>query len=68
MKLSCPKNAEHKEFLVTAHVTEAWVCNAGGGFIRAFEPDRFYRDVVHEPDEHDYWECAECHARAKVSA
>ena len=33
MKLSCPKNSEHKRFSAAAHVTEDWEVDEHGDFL-----------------------------------
>ena len=64
MKAVCPKNPNHKKFIVTAHVTQEWEVDDTGDFIRCTsECD----DVTHAPDAQDIWECSECGAEATVT-
>lgn len=62
LKLTCPANADHTRFTVTAHVTETWVVDAGSNFLFKQGDDG---EVVHEPDSGDLYECWICGAEAK---
>lgn len=61
MKLTCPKNPEHKQFYVTAHISETWVVDTESNFLEAMDSDG---EVVHEPDSGDLYTCTECGAEA----
>ena len=64
MKLTCPKNAKHKKFYVTAHVCEEWVVDAGGNWESTVESGG--GDIVHRPDSQDLYSCRDCGTEAKV--
>ena len=52
----CPK-CGHTEFVVTAHVTQDWLVDERGNFIKAIsECD----EVTHHPDDEDIWRCDKC--------
>ena len=63
MKVTCPKNPNHKRFSVTAHVTEEWVVDEEGNFVESREGHS--PEVVHEPEVGDLYTCEECHTQAK---
>jgi hypothetical protein len=59
----CPKDPDHKRFLVTAHVTQTWEVDEGGNWQSTYSTD----ETVHNPDPDDIWECAECGTEAEVT-
>lgn len=63
MKLVCPKNAAHKKFFVTAHVTEEWIVDENSDWLATVESGSC--DVVHRPDSEDLYTCETCGAEAK---
>ncbi len=65
MKAVCPKNAEHKQFVTVAHVTEDWVVDEEGHFIKINADND--TQVVEHPRVGNTWECYECGAIATVS-
>ena len=52
----CPKCGA-KAFSVTAHVTQDWVVDENGDFIKC-ENDCV--EVTHRPDDEDVWSCYNC--------
>lgn len=62
-KKRCPK-CGNTEFFVTAHVTQSWLVDEDGDFIKATsECD----EVTHPPDDDDIWECNKCYYSAAGS-
>ena len=66
MKVSCPNDASHKDFYVTAHVAEEWVVDDMGLFQCVAEGSS--SEVVHAPDSQDLYTCRYCGCEAKVVA
>lgn len=62
MKVTCPKNKNHKRFTTVAHVMEEWLVNEHGEFIDVRET----LQVDHGPDAGNVWVCDVCGAEAKV--
>lgn len=60
MKVICPSNPDHKEFITTAHVAETWKVDSEGNFIEALSTD----EVTHDPDFDNEWTCFSCNAQA----
>lgn len=58
----CKKDKTHKQFVVTAHVTEDWIVDGGGNFLGL--STRSNCQVLHVPDEKDVWTCAICGTEA----
>lgn len=54
----CPK-CSNKTFNVTAHVTQTWLVDEDGDFIKA-ESD--CDEVTHSPDADDVFTCSKCGA------
>lgn len=52
----CPK-CGGKEFGVTAHVTQDWVVDENGEFIKTTNE---CTEVTHRPDDDDIWTCEQC--------
>lgn len=52
----CPE-CGGKRFVVTAHVTQDWVVDEFGNYIKTIED---CIEVTHRPDSDDLWECFEC--------
>lgn len=65
MKITCPKNKDHKTFNVTAHVSEVWIVDENGDYLDRTDGASH---VVHEPDVDDLYTCDECTAEAKVES
>lgn len=57
----CPNNREHKKFFATAHVTQEWLVDAKGRFIREVKS---CLEVTQDPDPDNTWTCAVCGAEA----
>jgi hypothetical protein len=64
MKITCPKDATHDKFYVTAHVAEEWVVNDKGDWECTVESGG--GDIVHRPDSQDLYTCRDCATEAKV--
>lgn len=64
MKLTCPKNKNHKRFEVSAHVAQTWTVDENCDYIEVADE---CVDVVHQPDAQDYYTCAECGEKAEVT-
>lgn len=62
-KLSCPNNSSHKEFVATAHITQDWKTDENGNFLDVVTE---CVDVIHTPNECNYWECSICGAEATI--
>lgn len=62
-KAICPKDSTHVEFNAGAHVTETWLIDEYGNFIRTQNTGD--EVTTHEPDSDDLWTCAECGAEAE---
>lgn len=52
----CPK-CKHRNFYVTAHITQDWEVDANGQFIKALND---CTEVTHQPSDDDLWTCANC--------
>ena len=52
----CPK-CGCKQFIVSAHVTQGWIVDEYGEFVRVTED---CMEVTHFPDNEDLWTCTEC--------
>lgn len=59
----CPKCGA-MSFCVTAHVTQDWVVDAYGNFIRS---NNDCVEVVHFPSDDDIWDCNNCGFSAEGS-
>lgn len=58
MKIVCPNNHNHKEFSVTAHVTQQWKVCENGEFIETLDN---CIEVTHGPNAHDFiFTCIDC--------
>lgn len=54
----CPK-CRNSTFHATAHVTQTWLVDEDGGFIKA---ETNCDEVTHSPDAEDLFECSKCGA------
>ncbi len=52
----CPKCGS-RSFWVTAHVTQDWIVDENGSFIRSVDE---CVEVTHFPDDYDIWNCSSC--------
>ena len=52
----CPRCGS-KCFCVTAHVTQDWVVDENGAFLRS---NNDCVEVTHFPDDEDVWDCESC--------
>lgn len=55
-KKICPKCGGSK-FLVTAHVTQDWIVDEDGDFLKCVND---CVEVTHRPDDDDIWQCDAC--------
>jgi len=62
MKITCPKNKKHNQFITTAHEVHDWVVDEQGNFIK----DLGCSEVAAKPDPDNCWNCRTCGADAKV--
>lgn len=60
-KMKCKNCTNPTGFYVTAHVTQEWLVDADGDWIRTINE---CSEVTHGPDENDLWTCADCHEEA----
>ena len=58
-KFTCPENTEHKRFYVTAWVSEEWLVDEDGDWIKTTPGGG---ETMREPQSHDYRICATCEA------
>jgi hypothetical protein len=65
MLARCPNNPTHKRFVTVAHVTEDWVVDERGNFIRV--SGSTYAETVSGPNPDNTWSCLECGAEAIVT-
>ena len=61
-KVICPRNPEHKEFSVTAHVAEDWKVDERGNFISVIATI----DTIHSPSKGDMFWCIACKDEAQT--
>ena len=52
----CPRCGSHC-FCVTAHVTQDWLVDENGNFLKALHE---CGEVTHYPDDDDLWQCGKC--------
>ncbi len=64
MKIKCTKDEEHKNFEVTAHVSQRWVVDDVGECVDILEG---CGEVVHYPDPEDIYLCSICGAEAEAT-
>jgi hypothetical protein len=57
MNFICPKDPTHKQFLTTATVTQDWLVDADGEFVKVVNDCSL---VFARPDPLNQWWCAEC--------
>ena len=62
LKARCPNDASHQHFSAVAHVTEYWIVDPDGDFIKKDASES--GEVVHPPDKDDVWCCIDCGAEA----
>ena len=53
---TCPK-CGNKKFVVTAHVTQSWIVDENGNYIKTLQE---CEEITHNPDDDDVWACNEC--------
>lgn len=63
LKATCPKSRKHKRFSVIAHVSQDWVVDEHGNFLKA---ENSCIDIIHAPAKDDLWVCMTCHSEARV--
>jgi hypothetical protein len=57
MKVTCPKNPDHKRFEVAAHVAQLWLVNENGEFVEQIND---CDQVTHYPASGDMFVCHDC--------
>jgi hypothetical protein len=62
MKVYCPKNKKHKQFITTAHEVHDWVVDEKGNFVG----DLGCTEVAAKPDPDNFWTCMTCGINAKI--
>jgi cytochrome oxidase Cu insertion factor (SCO1/SenC/PrrC family) len=60
LKVKCPNNPKHNQFVTTAHEVHDWLVDAEGNFIK----DLGCTEIAHEPDMGNLWTCRKCGAEA----
>lgn len=63
MKAVCPKNCDHKRFITVVHVTQNWIVDEHGNFIKKYGQDE---ETVYGPIEGNTWVCETCGETAMV--
>lgn len=58
MKITCPRNAEHKEFITVAHVSQDWIVDEAGDFLKLHGPDAI--ETVAGPNVGNTFTCVAC--------
>ena len=64
MKITCPKDAGHKQFITVVHVTEDWIVDNTGTFEEIHPASEAV--VVAGPTIGNTFTCHECGAEAKA--
>lgn len=62
MKLVCPKDSNHKEFIAAATVREDWVVDVQGNFLALLGEDH---EPLEAPGPSSHFACRECGATAE---
>jgi hypothetical protein len=62
MRVTCPNDPEHKEFITTAHEMHDWVVDSEGNFLR----DLGCVQIDCAPDKDNIWSCNICGVDAIV--
>lgn len=62
MKAICPKDANHKEFITVAHVTQDWKVDERGEYLEVIET----LETTHGPNTGNTWTCNICGEEAIV--
>ena len=53
----CPEDPNHKRFITVAHISQDWLVDEHGDFIKVTDATG---EVVHGPNHGNIWTCAEC--------
>lgn len=64
MTIACPNDASHLEFRVSVRVTEEWLVDERGEFVRMFSEER---EAIKRPDPDSDYQCIACGAWAEVA-
>jgi hypothetical protein len=57
LKVTCPKNSKHDRFETTAHVTQDWIVDNTGEFVRV---SRACVQTDHGPMKGNIFTCCQC--------
>lgn len=60
----CPNNPEHKRFITVAHVSEDWIVDEWGDFLKVALSSE--GQTVSGPNPDNTWTCEECGATASM--
>ena len=64
MKAVCPNNKNHNEFITVAYVSQDWVVDSEGEFIRECDCEN---QTLHRPNSGNEWTCGICGEQAIVT-
>ena len=56
----CPNECEIKKFVTVAHVSEEWLVDEAGNFLKVLQQ----LEVLHGPSTGNIWSCANCGAES----
>ena len=65
MKISCPRNAEHNKFITVAHVSQDWIVDEAGNFIKLNGPEAI--ETIAGPTVGNDFTCVACMNDIKAS-
>ena len=63
MKIKCPANPNHDEFVVSVRVAQDWKVDGNGNFLECIND---CTDVYQYPNSNDYYTCSICGETAVV--
>jgi hypothetical protein len=61
--ITCPNNPKHNHFITTAHVTQDWVVDKDGDFVKCLDQ---CSQVDNFPEKGNQFTCKKCYAEAIV--
>lgn len=64
MKATCPTSSKHNRFTTMAHISEEWVVDEDGEFVREGDPG--VGEIVAKPHPENTWTCVTCGLDAVV--
>ena len=62
MNARCPADPTHKTFITVAHVSEDWLVDEDGNWIKTVAQG----EVTQKPQPGNVWTCATCQTEAEV--